>query len=240
MVWIRRSPFVGFRLASSLWKAGDYIRVVLISASLILAWLAMVKCSSCGKENEDNATFCTNCGARLQGSADSQRAEASSSERSPEWSGSKPSLRHHEGEGFLGAVSAGVILIILAMTYLRYPNVFSAFVGYIRAWEFAHGFVKPPPVLVEPGIFFLEAVAVWSLVLAVLRIIVQRSARKAVGELAGALFCLFVAFLLIEYISDVYAGRTVLAYLVIGVGFVVVVNALATFAFPGRQDERNR
>ncbi len=200
----------------------------------------MVKCPSCAAENEDSATFCTNCGVRLQGIAGTQRVEASPSERSQEKPGSKPSLRHYEGEGFLGAVSAGVILIILAITYLRYPNVFSAFVGYVRSWEFAHGFVKPPPVLVEPVIFFLEGVAVWSLVLAVLRMIVQRSARRAVGEVAGALFCLFVVFLLTEYISDVYAGRTVLAYLVVGVGFVVIVNALASAAFPDRHYERNR
>ena len=199
----------------------------------------MVKCSSCGAENKDDATFCTKCGVRLQGSLGSQGVEASSSEQAKRL-GSKPSLRYHEGEGFLGAVSAGVILIILAITYLRYPGVFSAFVGYIRAWEFARGFVKPPPVLVEPGIFFFESVAVWSLVLAVLRMIVQRSARRAVGEVAGALFCLFVAFLLTEYTSDIYAGRTVLAYLVIGVGLVVVANALASAAFPDRRAERNR
>ena len=200
----------------------------------------MVKCPGCAAENEDSATFCTNCGVRLQGSAGSQGVEASSSWRSQEEPGSKPSPRRYEGEGFLGALSAGVILIILAIAYLRYPNVFSAFVGYLRSWEFAQGFVRPPPVLVEPVVFFLEGVAVWSLVLAVLRMIVQRSTRRAVGEVVGALFCLFVAFLLTEYIGDVYAGRTVLAYLVIGVGCVVVLNALASAAFPDRHHERNR
>ena len=139
----------------------------------------------------------------------------------------------------MSAVSAGVILIILALTYLRHPNASSAFVNYVRALELSSGFVRPPPVLVESGIFFLEAVAVWSLVLAVLRIVVQRNGRRAVGEVAGALFCLFVAFLLTEYISDIFAGRTVLGYLVIGAGFVVIVNALASVAVPDRQYERN-
>ncbi len=199
----------------------------------------MAKCSRCGIENEDSATFCSNCGEHLGSIASSQGADVLSSERSQRPI-SKPSLKRYEGEGFLGAVSAGVILIILAMTYLRHPGVFSAFVGYVRALEVVQGFVRPPATLVEPIVFFLEAIAVWSLVLAVLRMVVQRSVRKAVGEVAGALFSLFVAFLLTEYLREAYAGRTVLAYLVIGAGIVVIINALASGVFPDRQHWRNR
>ena len=135
----------------------------------------------------------------------------------------------------MGALTAGVILIILAVTYLRYPGVVSAFDSYMRNLGGARGFVKPPRILIEPWVFFFEAIALWTFVLAVLRIVLQRSLRRAVGDAVGALFSLFVAFLLTNYAEDIYAGRTVLAFFVIGVGLIVVVNALISFTFPDRR-----
>ena len=197
--------------------------------------IVMVKCSSCGLETAEDAMYCTNCGARLQVGADS-RVAVPASERSSERFSSGPSRRHRrEDTDFFRALTAGVILIILAVTYLRYPGVVSAFDSYMRRFGDARGFVKPPRILIEPWVFFFEAIALWTFVLAVLRIVLQRSLRRAVGDAVGALFSLFVAFLLTNYADDIYAGRTVLAFFVIGVGLIVVVNALISFAFPDRR-----
>ena len=196
----------------------------------------MVRCSSCGSDNVEGALYCTNCGVRLQLGADSTRAAAPASERSSEQSRSRPSDRHRREEtDFLGVLTVGVILIILAMTYLRYPGVISAFDSYMRSLGGARGFVKPPRILIEPWVFFFEAIALWTFILAVLRIVLQRSLRRAVGDAVGALFSLFVAFLLTNYADAAYSGRIVLAYFVIGVGLIVVVNALTSFAFPDRR-----
>jgi len=198
--------------------------------------MVMVRCSSCGSENVEGAVYCTNCGARLQVGAAPTGVTVPVGGRSSERSSWERPRRHRREEAdFLGAVTAGVILIILAMAYLRYPGLISAFDAYLRRLAIARAFVKPPRILIEPLVFFFEAVALWTFILAALRVVLQRSIRRAFGDAVGAFFSLFVAFLLTNYADDVYTGRVVLAYFFIGVGLVVVVNALASFAFPEKR-----
>lgn len=143
-----------------------------------------------------------------------------------------------EERGFpLGAISAGVILIILAVTYLIYePTInFSTIVDYFERMGNLKTFIKPPIFLFDPAIFFFNAIGVWSLILSGLRIVFQRSAGKATGDVTGAFFSFFTAFLLTNYAADVFTEQTTLAYFIIGIGILVIINGVIYFAFPERK-----
>jgi len=122
-----------------------------------------------------------------------------------------------------------VILIVLAVSYLAYPISVSLIVDYFRSLEMQQRFVKPPTALLNPVIFFFNLVGVWSLFLAGLRLVFQRSARKAIGDLAGGLFSFFIAFLLTNYANDVIRGQAALAYFIVGIGLLIIVNAIVSF-----------
>jgi len=174
----------------------------------------MVSCTNCGAENPDDAVYCRSCGARL---------------------GRRRPLTRHRGEvDYLGALSAGVILIILAVAYIRYPFEIPMVVSYFENMISGQRFIKPPLALLTPAIFFFNVVGVWSLALSGLRVILQRSVRRAIGDFTGALFSFFLAFLLTNYANDVLSERVVLAYLVVGIGLLVIVNAIVAFAYPER------
>ncbi|MDH5770329.1 MAG: hypothetical protein OEZ25_03470 [Candidatus Bathyarchaeota archaeon] len=143
-----------------------------------------------------------------------------------------------EERGFpLGAISAGVILIILAVAYLIYePTInFSIIVDYFERMGNLKTFIKPPLFLFDPVVFFFNAVGAWSLILSGLRVVFQRSVRKAIRDITGAFFSFFIAFLLTNYAADIFGWQTTLAYFIIGIGVLVIVNGIIYFAFPERK-----
>lgn len=143
-----------------------------------------------------------------------------------------------EERGFpLDVISAGVILIILAVIYLMYASTinFSEIVDYFERMGNLKTFIKPPTFLFDPAVFFFNAVGVWTLILSGLRIVFQRSVGKAIGDVTGAFFSFFIAFLLTNYASDIFTGQTTLAYFIIGIGILVIVNGVIYFAFPERK-----
>jgi len=174
-------------------------------------------CPECGSKVEPGTKFCPKCGAAL--AAPIQPSEAIRVERRPP----KP-------PEVLGFVSAGVVLVLLASTYLLYPVEPLVISGYFQRMADQKIFIKPPAILLEASIFFFNAAGVWGIILSVLRIIVERSPRKALGDLFGGLFSFFVAFLLSSYATDVFTARAALAYFVVGIGLLVVANAIIYFA----------
>lgn len=134
--------------------------------------------------------------------------------------------------GMLGIMSAGVFLIILAITYFRYPVDPSVFIGYFQNMADQGAFIKPPLTLFDPAIFFLYAAGVWGIVLSGLRIIVQRSVKQALGDIFAVFFSFFCAFLLTSYAADIFTERIMGAYFFVGIGLLVMVNSIIHLAFP--------
>jgi len=197
----------------------------------------MVSCMKCGAENREDAVYCTNCGALLEkrrGGA-AEPSEISRREPSQCFGSQPPRTGRREQSDYLGLLSAGVILIILALTYLRYPINLSLILSYLESLGARGGFVKPPLALLDPVIFFFYFVGAWTLVLSALRIVLQRDVKRAAGDVAGALFSFFFAFLLTNYANNVLRGQAVLAYLIVAIGLLVVVNAVVHFAYPERR-----
>ena len=166
-------------------------------------------------------SFCPKCGTPLGVSA------------------KPPSAKIREGRpkmpDILGFVSFGVILILLALTYIRHPINPSIMIDYFQNMGRQGAFIKPPLILLDAVIFFFYAAGAWGVVLSGLRIVLERSVRKALSDLVGGFFSLFLAYLATNYAADIFTGRTTLAYFVVGIGLLVIVNAVVYFAYPRKR-----
>ncbi len=175
----------------------------------------MPHCRKCGAEIDTEMTFCPKCGTSL--APPTQLPPV----REPPTGGTTAPL--------LGALSMGVILIILAVTYLRYPIDIAIITAYFERMARQGMFLKPPVILLEIVIFFLSALGVWTIVLSGLRVIVQKAVRTAITDLLGGLFCFLLAFLVSNYARDILTGRITLAYIVITFGCLVILNVVIRF-----------
>jgi hypothetical protein len=178
----------------------------------------MSHCPKCGGEVSAEMTFCPKCGASL-------RVTAHPSTEKKGITGDKESK-------VLTLLSLGVVLIVLALTYMLFPLDFSIVLSYFKAMANQGIVLKPPPSLLKPVIFFLNALGIWTLVLAGLYFVVWRRLQKAIENLVGGLFLFVLAFLVNSYSTDLFTGRITLAYLAIAVGSLVIVNVLLHFALP--------
>ena len=135
----------------------------------------------------------------------------------------------------LGILSAGVILILLALTYIRHPVSPFVLLSYFQNIVAQRVFIKPPLPVFNFAIFFLYTAGVGGIVLAGLRIVLQRSVKNALRDLFGGFFSFVCAFLSTNYAQDVFDGQTTAAYFVVAIGLFVVINSLLHFTFPENQ-----
>ena len=178
----------------------------------------MSACPKCGGEVSAEMEFCPKCGASLHITAHPSTEK--------KW------INGDKESNVLTLLSLGVILIVLALTYMLFPIDFSTVITYFKAMANQGIVLKPPPRLLKPVIFFLNAIGIWTLVLAGLYLVVWRRLKKVIENLVGGLFIFVFAFLVNSYSTDVFTGRITLAYLAIAVGSLVIVNVLIHFAFP--------
>jgi hypothetical protein len=134
----------------------------------------------------------------------------------------------------LGGLSAGVVLILLAISYLLYPVALETVTAYIQRVAMQRIFLKPPIIILNFSIFFFYASGVWGLVLSTLRLVVQRNIRQTLTDLLGALFSIYCGFLLTNYLEDVVTSQGAFAYFIVGIGILIVGNAVIYLAFKKR------
>jgi len=178
----------------------------------------MSYCPQCGEKVDPGTKFCPKCGKAL-GIAVEPAVTRRVERRLPE-------VPH-----VLGFISAGVILILLASTYIMYPVEPSVIAVYFQTMADQKIFIKPPSILIEAAIFFFNAAGAWGIILSILRVVLERRPREALGDMIGGLFSFYVAFLLSNYATDILTARVTLAFFIVGIGLLVVINALVHFAF---------
>jgi len=177
----------------------------------------MSHCPTCGGEVSAEMMFCPKCGASLR--------------VTPHSSTVRKSVEGDKVSNVLNLLSIGVILIVVAITYLRFPIDSSIIINYFKNMANQGIILKPPLSLIQPIIFFLHAIGIWTLVLAGLHLVLWRRMKKAIENLVGGLFIFVLALLVNSYSTDVITGRITLAYLSIAFGSLIVVNVLIRFAF---------
>ena len=172
--------------------------------------VAKRSCPQCGAPFPSDARFCTRCGTSIRRS-------------------------HARAEDLLGFLSVGVGLIILAVTYLRYPETPTALVEYIEAMVALKTYVKPPQILFDVLSSLFYAAGFLGFILAALRLVVQRSMRKAISDLTGGVFAFISLYLLTGYAEDIFTGRMTVAYFIIATGVLVIVNVVIQLRSRPRQ-----
>jgi len=182
-----------------------------------------LSCPKCGEQLDTDMKYCPKCGTATGLGAPRPVLSRVRERRAP-----KP-------PEILGVVSAGVVLILLAAAYIRYPIEPSVIADYFQSMAKQQQFLKPPQALLEDAFFFFNACGLWGIFLSVLRIVLERRPETALGDLVGGMSCFYVAFLLNSYANDVFTSRTTLAYLVMGIGVFVIVSALIHAAFRERR-----
>jgi hypothetical protein len=55
--------------------------------------------------------------------------------------------------------------------------------------------------------------------------------RTAITDLLGGLFFFVIAFIISNYSRDILTGRVTLGYIIITLGFLVILNVLIHFAY---------
>ncbi|RLI10422.1 hypothetical protein DRO42_01305 [Candidatus Bathyarchaeota archaeon] len=133
----------------------------------------------------------------------------------------------------LGGVSAGVILIILASVFILHPGIPSEVLTWLRGWEKAGPAMIPTP-LIQPLIWLLSALGVWSLALAVIRVVSGVNRREGVSDAFGGAFMLTAAFLLKEYVSRLMPLTVLLPLLVIALGVFIFLSSAVSYLMHDR------
>ena len=165
--------------------------------------------------------FCPNCGTALEKQIPARPTPST-----------RP--RQKRRTDILGGLSAGVVLILLAISYLRYPVALETVTSYIQRLAMQRVFLKPPIIILNFSIFFFYASGAWGLVLSTLRLIVQRNIRQTLTDLLSALFSIYCGFLLTNYLEDVITSQGAFAYFIVGIGVLIVGNAVVYLAFKER------
>jgi hypothetical protein len=214
----------------------------------------MSYCQKCGALNGEGAGFCASCGTPIQpvqsaagefgqrmgrDAQDFARRMQQEGERisertrrEVEWRVGREPPEVYRNEGMLGAISAGAVMVIIALTFIRFPGSFTVLGDYFTAMGDLGRFVRPPAVLLDGAVFFFAAVGLWSLLFAILRLLVQRSARKALGDAVGGAFSFYVAYVVSAYAALSFGGVALLAYLIVGLGMLAIAHAAIALALP--------
>lgn len=187
----------------------------------------MPYCPKCGKEVSNEMSFCPQCGGALGATT---QPDTSKMRIAVPFRVTVP-----RETDLLGLMSVGVVLILVALTYFRYTIDPSVIGNYVQNMANKGVFIKPPLALLDPMIFFFYAVSVWGIVLSGLRIVLERSVKKALGDLSGCFFSFFCAFLLTNYAANVFTEQITGAYFVIAIGLLVVANVIISLAFPEKK-----
>jgi hypothetical protein len=221
----------------------------------------MPYCRRCGTLNADDSKYCANCGnpttanssaadefgRRISEEAQDfatrmQQQGTRVGDRVGETVRREVDLRFGQtppeasrNESLLGAISAGAVLIMIALTFLRFPTVFTVMGDYFRSMGELGIFFRPPQIMLEAAYFFFAAIGLWTLAMAVLRLLVQRSARRALNEAAGGLFSFYVAFVISLYAALRVGGIGAVALIIVGLGALVIVHGFIALALPWRR-----
>lgn len=165
--------------------------------------------------------FCPNCGTALP------KQELTSLPLSP-------SPRRKRRSDILGGLSVGIVLILLAISYIRYPVAPEAVIAYIQRLANQRLFLKPPVIILNFSIFFFYTSGAWGLVLSALRLILTSNIRHTLTDLLSAFFSIYCGYLLTNYLEDVVRSQGAFAYFIVGIGVLIIGNAVIYLAVKER------
>jgi hypothetical protein len=146
----------------------------------------MTFCTKCGAELPEGALVCPKCGTPTLAAVQPIAVSSVQPQRKNEFD-------------VLGAISAGGVLIIMALTWLVNSNLFTLLINYFQSFEVYGRPVMPPYALAQPLVFFLDGIGIWGIVIGGLRLALMHFPRKAVENIMAGVFWLTLSYLLSEF-----------------------------------------
>jgi hypothetical protein len=101
-----------------------------------------------------------------------------------------------------------------------------AVIAYIQRLANQRVFLKPPVILLNFSIFFFYASGAWGLVLSALRLILTSNSRQTLTDLLSAFFSIYCGYLFTNYLEDVVTSQGAFAYFIVGIGVLIIGNAV--------------
>gem|GEM_PF-216091 len=141
--------------------------------------------------------------------------------------------RPRRGGDPLSGVNVGVVLIIIATSFILHPGIFSETIAWLEGWGEAGPTMIPSP-LIGPLFWLLSALGVWNLVLAGIRVASGINRRESISDAFGGALLLTVAFLFREYASGLISLAILLPALVIAIGAAVLLGSAVSYLLHGR------
>jgi len=137
--------------------------------------------------------------------------------------------RTRNRESMIDLLSFGVFLIVLGFVWSQHLNLPSRVLAFISSMGAYRGL---PPYssyadIYDAFILFTYMLGAWSFILAVIKIPLGAGVSSALGSAFGGIFLFALGFFAREYIEGRLTAITILAYVFILGGLIVIAGALA-------------
>jgi len=140
--------------------------------------------------------------------------------------------RKRDRESILDLISLGVFLIVVGYVWSQHVNLPSRILSFLRSMGTYKGL--PPyssyPDIYDSFILVTYMLGAWSFILAVIKIPLGAGVSSALGSAFGGIFLFALGFFAGEYIEGRFTATTVLAYVFILGGLMVIAGALVNEA----------
>jgi hypothetical protein len=177
-------------------------------------------CPKCGEKTIEGASFCNTCGVRLYSSTTEIPKERRYKQRS------EVRRRRNRLDPLWGLLSFFGFLAILALTFSAYPDLLTRIGGYLNELSTLGRLVLPGKGLGLPLIYFLNLSGVFQIALGAIRLAVSRDAAHGITDIISGAFALYLAHLLSEFYSSIFAGHILIFYGVVGLAGLVIIEAI--------------
>jgi hypothetical protein len=191
--------------------------------------IAMATCPKCGADIGKDEEFCHSCGAPLKAEA-SKPTEKESHPRERE-------VCFGEGErhrDYLGLVSFGIFLVIVGITFVANPDMFSQFRTWSEQMSTQKSLLRPPQELIDSATLFFALIGASNFFLAGVRLVADKALRRVLADVLSGVALVLFSYLIYLYGIHGLSWQMVLAVEVIAVGLLVVSYSLARYLFPKR------
>jgi len=140
--------------------------------------------------------------------------------------------RKRDRESILDLVSLGVFLIVVGYVWSQHIDLPSRILAFIRSMG---TYRRLPPYtsyndVYDSFILLTYMLGAWSFILAVIKIPLGAGVSSALGSAFGGIFLFAIGFFAGEYVEGRLTATTVLAYVFILGGLLIIAGALANEA----------
>lgn len=133
-----------------------------------------------------------------------------------------------EESDFINGVGLGVLLIILASIFIKFPGIPGTFIDWLKGIG-EGGQIIPPRSLLEPAAWLFGAMGFWEIISGITKGIMRKRFSSSIDDVYGGLFSIFLAYLLLLFIKGSISWGVVWPMFIIALGGLIILTALTHY-----------